>query len=408
MSPSVSTGRVRVGRFTMVVGEPAGTIVSVVEDAPPRPPPELVAALDAPPPAPAEELQEAVEDAGEVTSKVERAVELFTLVAQGKLDAAAVSKELDALLDLLARLDRAGRFEEVLRLARPLQALLALALRWVSLVEALRAALHAAEALASSEAIGWVRHELGSLGLGAEDAQAAEADLERARELREQRGDGTGLRATEHNLETLRLAFTGGGGGGRWSTRTLAIAGATVLALVILGFVLAPALDDGTDDDIATTTQTTATRTTPPPPPPPSPPPSDAVAPRVQITAPPDGVVVRSAEVAITGTAGDAPGDATTVQLIIRAGSSDGEEVLGPIDVARQGTDWSHTATLPLKAGTRMQYTAEATQRDEAGNTSQPETVTFTAYRPPPPPPTVTDPPPTVTEPPPPEPDVPG
>ena len=244
-----------------------------------------------------------------------------------------------------------------------------------------------------------MRHELGSLGLGAEDAQAAEADLERARELREQRGDGTGLRATEHNLETLRLAFTGGGGGGRWSTRTLAIAGATVLALVI-----SASCSRRRSTTAPTTTSPRRHRPRrrgrrPPPPPPPSPPPSDAVAPRVQITAPPDGVVVRSAEVAITGTAGDAPGDATTVQLIIRAGSSDGEEVLGPIDVARQGTDWSHTATLPLKAGTRMQYTAEATQRDEAGNTSQPETVTFTAYRPPPPPPTVTDPPPTVTAP---------
>lgn len=350
MSPDgVSTGRVRVGRFTMLVGEPAGTIVSVVEGAARQPPPELVGALDAPPPLPprappAEQLQEAVEDVGEVTSKVERALELFTLVAQGRLDAEAVSKELDALLDLLARLDRAGRFEEALRLARPLHGLLALTLRWVSLVEALRVALHAAETLADVDLQGWVRHELGSLGLGAEDAHGAESQLTQARSHRERSRDGAGLRATDHNLTTLRAAFPPNGGGSRWSTRTLALAGATLLAVVVVGFALAPALDDGPDTDTDTPAATTpATTTTAAPPPPPA---GDVVAPRVQITAPQEGATT-GADVEIAGAAGSAAGDDESVRLTVHEGSPGGVAVAGPLDVPRDGTTWSRTITLP-------------------------------------------------------------
>ena len=402
MTGGVSTGRVRVGRYTLDVGEPAGTTVTLVQGAPSKPPRSLVEALaqpgPAPPAEPVEALEEAVEDAEEVTSKIERAVELFTMVAQGRLDAEAVSKELEALLGLLRRLDRTGRFEDALRLARPLQGLLALTLRWTSLVEALRVALHAAEALANVDAQAWVKHELGSLGLAAEDARGAEGRLEEARALRERSGDAAGLRATEHNLTTLRAAF---GTGPSWSARTLAIAGATVLALVVLGFVLVPALDDGSNTD---TTSATTTSAPPPPPPPPPPPVGDRTAPIVTITSP-QGGVIRSSQVTITGAAGNARGDGRSVRLTVHEGSSNGPAVEGPVDVRREATTWSRVVTLPLEPGTRMRYTAVATQRDAAGNESQPASVTFTAYVPPvdpPPPPTIPDPPPTVTDPPPP------
>ena len=366
MSPGgVWTGNVRVGRFTMVVGERAGTIVTVVEGAPPQPPPELVEALAAPPP-PGEELQAAVEDAGEVTSKIERFLELFTLVAQGKFDAAAVSKELDAGLDLLERLDRAGRFDEALRVARPLQGLLALTLRWVSLVEALRVALHAAEALADSEALGWVRHELGSLGLGprrgtrrlgrsrrrAQAAPGATAATPPASGDRAEPGDA---RAAFPPADVVGTPLE--------HARHSAIVAATVLALVVLGFGLASALNPDPANGTVTTGARPATSTDAAAPAAAAaaadvhldadadadvhpaaaatadPTPTDDVAPRVAITEPEERRL-SSTKVRIAGTAGDATGDSPIVRLTSTRQSADGAAVGEPIDVTRDGAAW--------------------------------------------------------------------
>jgi len=143
------TGRIQVGRFVLEIGHPAGTRADIAPEPGGANPAPLALALDQPEPADAlTHAEAAVEDAASVTGRVERALELFTAVAQGRVDRQVVLKEVDVLIGALERADREGRYADVIRLSRALAALLALLMRWVALVQALRLALKAAQALA--------------------------------------------------------------------------------------------------------------------------------------------------------------------------------------------------------------------------------------------------------------------
>ena len=222
-------------------------------------PAELAVALSQPdPPEEVAALEQAVEDAGSVTGRVERALDLFTAVAQGRTDPNTVLKEVDVLLGVLERLDREGRHSDVLRLARALASLLALLLRWVALVQTLKLALKAARALADRAGEGWAQHELGTLSLGAEDAAAANGRLEDALRLRTKAGDDAGVEATKQNLAVLRQAFPdfrlGRHGDRSWSTPLVAaaaLAGALVLAAG--GVAVAMILRNGEDPVVVDT-----------------------------------------------------------------------------------------------------------------------------------------------------------
>ena len=76
----------------------------------------------------------------------------------------------------------------------------------------------------------------------------------------------------------------------------------------------------------------------------------------------------------VTGTAGNAVGDSTTVTVKIYNGAGTGGTVAQMIPVTRTGTNWT-TAAAPLASGT---YTVQATQSDLAGNTGSSSAVTFT------------------------------
>jgi hypothetical protein len=210
-SPRSPIGRVTVGGYVLKLGTPGGTaIVEAAEKegdgaqplqralkkdkaSAPKPEDEAIAAA----------ATNLVGQASEVTSKAERAVTLFTELAEGRLDPKAVSDEIGALVDLLQRLDREGRWSEALSLARALAGLLALLMRWVDLVRSLEVAVRAAGELGDFEAAGWATHELGTLHLGAGNASRAEERLGEAQEIRRRVGDREGLAATEHNLQTL-------------------------------------------------------------------------------------------------------------------------------------------------------------------------------------------------------------
>ena len=173
------TGQVQVGRFVLEVGSPAGTRAVFDPAAATDATPLRMALAQPSEPDAAAGVEEAVGEAASVTGRVERALELFTALAQGRvLDRSVLLKEVDVLIGALERLDREGRHREALRLARALAALAALALRWVSLVQSLRIALRAAGAVGDAPAIAWARHECGTLLLGAEDA--ADANRERS------------------------------------------------------------------------------------------------------------------------------------------------------------------------------------------------------------------------------------
>jgi tetratricopeptide (TPR) repeat protein len=227
------TGRVQIGRFVLEIGAPAGTRAVVAPETAGADPAELAVALGQP--GPTDGLVAAEESLGEaasVTGRVERALELFTAVAQGRADRKVVLQEVDVLLGALERLDREGRYDDVFRLARALTGLLALLMRWVALVQAVRIALKAARALGDSAGEAWARHELGTLSLGAEDAQAANGHLEEALRLRNQLGDKAGAEVTKHNLAVLHQAF-GFEHRSFWSRPV--VAAAVVAGVVVLG-----------------------------------------------------------------------------------------------------------------------------------------------------------------------------
>jgi hypothetical protein len=226
------TGRIQIGRFVFEIGAPEGTRTDRAAGPGGVDPGALSVALSQP--APTEGIggaEQSLAQAESVTGRVERALELFTACAQGRVDRNLALREANALIDTLERLDREGRYADALRLARALAGCLALLLRWVALVQALRIALRAAIALGDKGGEAWARHELGTFSIGAEDAQAANRELEAARGIRHKLGDEPGEEVTKHNLAVARSAFGTSG----WSKPL--IAAAVIGAIILVGAI---------------------------------------------------------------------------------------------------------------------------------------------------------------------------
>jgi hypothetical protein len=198
---------IAVGSYVLAIGSEGGTTVRQSDGAGEVDGEALRQALAKPPPK--EEERESggateIEEASEATEKVERAVALCKGVAEGQaLNPAQLGLEVGTLLDCLERLDRKKEHKKALRMARALATLLMLLKRWADLLQTLRIALRTGQALGDLEAIGWARHELGSVRLAAGDVEGATRDLRQAREVREQIGDRRGLATTNRNLQVL-------------------------------------------------------------------------------------------------------------------------------------------------------------------------------------------------------------
>jgi hypothetical protein len=229
------TATVTVGRYVFEVGAPAGLRLTL---APPNtqtaagPVAEALARRQATevPRTPAAEVSGFVTDASRVTDVAEHAVRLFGALASGQIvDPKSLEVQVDAVVELLERLNQEGRFDDAIRLTQAASALLALTLRWVELVHALDVALRAAGHITDAPAEAWVLHELGSLMLGADDVTAAADFLGQARDARERLGDANVLCLTEHNLvlalERLRMIERYG----LIRRRTVVVGGATLL-----------------------------------------------------------------------------------------------------------------------------------------------------------------------------------
>jgi Bacterial Ig-like domain len=100
----------------------------------------------------------------------------------------------------------------------------------------------------------------------------------------------------------------------------------------------------------------------------------DTVPPAVTLTSPANGTFTNVNAPALSGAAGNAPGDSNTVTAKIYQGTGTGGSVLQTINVTRSGATWTTTAAA-LADGT---YTAQATQTDTAGNTGTSSANTFT------------------------------
>jgi tetratricopeptide (TPR) repeat protein len=315
----------------------------------------------------------AVHDSAEgVTLQVERAdAMLRASLAGNPLDFMALTGELDSMLMLLGRLDRDGRFEEQLRLARSLAGLLMVAGRWLQLIRALRSTLRAARSAGSEAGQAWAHRELGSLELCAGNPKAALEHLSQA--LAFESALGAGSCATRHNYDSARRDEAMlRSGGRRFSRRTLRVAG-LVAALMLLGgggtaiaFAVNGDNDDGggTITDTDSTSSSSSTGTTSP----------DTTPPAVALAAPADGAALATATPEFSGAAGTAEGDEPRVVVFVldAAGSPVPDS---PFSADVDGKTWSFTRTGALADGA---YTASAQQRDRAGNTGTSAVNAFT------------------------------
>jgi Divergent InlB B-repeat domain len=276
-----TTAPLSVGGFELEIGASAGTRASPLPGVASSAEPDLSRALDELDEETADEettlgmaVTESVDEAAEITSQVERATEIFEMLARDRtLDPMQFRGEIDSLLDRLAEHDRSGRLAEALRLARALEKLLALIKRWEALGQTLTTAYRAAHGLGNQRAVAWVRHELGTLQLAAGDPVAADRNLSAARTLREQLGDRAGLRVTDGNLQSLchelrqqvrdgRLRPPEGRQPGPVPVALL-VAGAMLLLLAggVAGAVIS---DDGGSPVVTDVAETTGTSTTGP------------------------------------------------------------------------------------------------------------------------------------------------
>ena len=106
---------------------------------------------------------------------------------------------------------------------------------------------------------------------------------------------------------------------------------------------------------------------------------SQTIGPGLAITGPGVGFVSKSRFPTLTGTAGDGPGDATTVTVRIFDGADTSGALRTTLSAPRTGTTWSVKPTTPIPAGT---YTAQASQLGGNGGTGVSAPVTFTIVQP--------------------------
>lgn len=238
MAETTRHGSVSVGEYSLEVESGSGSFAQYEPNDERTNRSALATALDAERderPKPVAAIEEFQESAESVTGKIERADQLLKAAADGRLlDINNVSGEIDSLLDLFGRLDRAGRFEEELRLMRSLNGLLALALRWLDLIRSLRSLLSSAETAQHAAGRAFAEHELGSLYLCAGRPDKAVEHLERADRLEKALTDLGGRCATRHNLDSAErdLALLRSGGSQRPTKlqRILVLAGAIAVA----------------------------------------------------------------------------------------------------------------------------------------------------------------------------------
>jgi hypothetical protein len=109
----------------------------------------------------------------------------------------------DVIVELLRLGVRIGRWSEVLKLVRAVEAALALSAQWGNWSQSLEWALQAAQKIGDQAGEAWARHQLGSQALCLGEKSAARQQLIRALRIRESLGDEIGASLTRHNLNLL-------------------------------------------------------------------------------------------------------------------------------------------------------------------------------------------------------------
>jgi Big-like domain-containing protein len=375
---SPATGVLRIGGYAVGVGPSTESFAEFEPERDDDNARALAAALaEEPKESPlVEAVEELHETAEGVTARVERVDELVRAAAAGRvLELDILSGEIDSLLGLLGRLDRAGRFEEQLRVARALHGLLLLSRRWLDLVRALRSTLKAAQLTGSQPGQAWALHELGSLHLFAGAPKVAAGHLAEALRLEQSLGAATGSCATRHNYDCARREAALRAAAQPLPHRLLRLAG-LVAVLAVLGgggTAIALAVGNGHDETAAGPTSSALPTTEAPTTTPPTTSPTDTTAPSVRLAAPGDGTTIATSTPEFSGAAGTDPGDEASVEVIVLDGV-DGPVSGSPFSATVDGGTWSFTPAVALIDGL---YSASAEQKDNAGNTGTSATSRF-------------------------------
>ena len=358
--------RITVGRFSLAIGAEEGTRAAPAPKPERRSRSQLAEARQRPSRTAraAQTLETAGAELESTIAAVEHADELVSMLAKGvTLDPKLLEQQIGRLLDLVDRADREGRLDDELRLARSLVALLALVPRWLALLEILERLAATAASVGDAVAEGWARHELGTLALGADDAEAATAELERALRLRQDAGDVAGAEVTRHNLELVPLAAEGAERERiRIRRRRLLLAVAVIAAAVLLGIGAAAVLADDPPAEEprpprrpTTTTEETTGGTTEA---------ADTEAPSVSVSVPAEQV---RGSIQVTAEASD-PSGVTSVAF-----SATGPG--GSVDLG-EDTEAPFVATWDTTAVPDGEYEVVATATDGAGNEGESDPAT--------------------------------
>src|SRR5215208_885742 len=233
--------RVEIGRHSLALGGPGGTLIESGAGAG-EDPADVAEALSSPRIGPV--AKQIVDGAEEATARAEEAVEITRDYLAGTLgDPAKAADRIDVILSVLERLDRDGNHKEALELARAVNGVLALFYRWADLVRSLGIAGRAAKKVEDFASEAWVEHELGTLHLAAGDPGEGVRHLCEARRLRSEKGLD-GLEATEANLGTFCRQLRGTGDPPPRRRWLLAAAAALLLLLLGGGMGVVLASDD--------------------------------------------------------------------------------------------------------------------------------------------------------------------
>ena len=205
-------------------------------------------------------LQPEIEARWDLDAQRERALAHYADWSERHRGEPEVAEERPATLGLLRWAAVTGRDDEAIRLGRAADPALAASGKFGSWGEAVDVVLGAARRRGDPAVEAWALHQRGTRTACVFGAERALADLEAARELRERIGDQAGEAATRHNLEVVRGMLGGGGDGGGGGGHgpaffvTVAILGALLVALGVVGALLAA--DRLRGDDGATTEAT--------------------------------------------------------------------------------------------------------------------------------------------------------
>jgi hypothetical protein len=205
----------------------------------------------------AEPLLDEIEARWDLEARREHALDHYAGWSERHRGESQVADEQPAVLDLLRWASSTGRDDEAIRLGRAVDPALAASGQFGSWAEAVEAVLGAARRRRDPAAEAWALHQRGTWAACLVGGDVALPDLEAARELREEIGDRAGEAATRHNIDVVRGIAGGGGGGGGHGTAffvTMAFLGALVVALGLVGGLLAY---DRLSDDEGTTTEAT-------------------------------------------------------------------------------------------------------------------------------------------------------